>query len=407
MVAAFAALSAWPMYQYRPDHNAVFASSARAVSWSTRLGGKINGGLAFDRGALFVESFDRRVSALDARSGRILWSTAVPNVVMTTPIVADRLVIVGTGTSNVLTQTAGKLIWGRALGDAIIALDEGTGRVRWRRSTVGEDMPSPALVRVRGIDAIVFANGDDHIRAWRVSNGRTLWQWSVAGIASMSSAAFDGGRVFVVIGDGSHSGTQDHTIAIDPNDGHVVWGAPYGNADCSPSIAGGVVFVEGSNADASRPPPNAFNDVAALDERTGRLLWRWYSGYGTFTSTGSDEEGVAGLAMDGAFYEGVPATDEFVAFDARSGTVRWKIHTDAAVKMSAVERDGRLYFGDTGHTLYEVDAKNGRIFARRSYPSFFSVSSPVIVGDTLYVANDDVVRAIPLGTNTSANPSMQ
>jgi outer membrane protein assembly factor BamB len=69
MVAAIlAALAAWPMYQYRPNHNAVFASNARAVSWTTRLGGKINGGLAFDRGTLFVESFDRRVSALDSRS---------------------------------------------------------------------------------------------------------------------------------------------------------------------------------------------------------------------------------------------------------------------------------------------------------------------------------------------------
>ncbi|HKU68085.1 MAG TPA: PQQ-binding-like beta-propeller repeat protein [Candidatus Baltobacteraceae bacterium] len=407
VAAALAAVSAWPMYQFRADHNAVLASPAMRVSWTRRLGGKINGGLAFAHGALFVESFDRRVSALDARSGRVLWSTEVSNIVMTTPIVADRLVIVGTGTSTVLTQSANALVWGRPQGDEIVALDEGTGRVRWRRSTAGEDMPSPALVNIRGVDAVVFANGDNHLRAWAVRDGHTLWERAVSGIASMSSAAVDGRRVFVVIGDGSHSGTHDHLIAIEPNDGRIVWGAPYGNADCSPTIAARTVFVEGSNADARHAQPNAFNDVAAVDERTGTVRWRWYSGYGTFTGAGSDEEGVAGLAADGALYQSIPATNEFIAFDARTGNVRWKIRTGAAVKMSAVERAGRLYFGDTGGTFYAVDARSGRVISRTPHRAYFSVSSPVIVGDTLYVADKDVVRAAAFGTNSSASPSMQ
>lgn len=405
--AALAAFSVWPMYQYRADHNAVFSASNLRVAWARRLGGKINGGLAFADGAIFGEAFDRRVSALDARTGHVLWSTRVPNVVMTTPIVADRMVIAGTGTAQVLTQTAHRLIWGRPQGDEIIALDEGTGRVRWRRTTVGENMPSAALVNIRGTDAIVFANGDDHLRALSVRDGHTLWERTVPGIASMSSAAVHDGRVFVVIGDGSHSGTRDRLIAINPANGRIVWGAPYGNADCSPAIAGGTVFVEGSNADAAHPQPNAFNDVEAVDERTGKLRWRWFSGYGMFTSVGSDEEGVAGLAADGAFYEAIPATNEFLAFDARTGRIRWRVKTDAAVKMSAVEKAGMLYFGDTGRTFYAVNAKNGRMLSRRPFPSYFTVSSPVIFGQTLYVANNDVVRAMPFGTNWSASPSMQ
>jgi outer membrane protein assembly factor BamB len=385
------------MYEFRPNHNAVFGSGAPAT-WSTRLGGKINGGLAFAGGTIFVETFDRRASALDARTGRVLWSTPMPDVVMTTPIVADHLVIVGSGTSHVLTENGSRLIWGRPQGDDVVALDEGTGKVRWQRKTDGEDMPSPALVKIHGTDAIVFANGDDHVRAWAVADGHTIWERSVPGIASMSSAAAADGRVFVVIGEGSHSGTHDHAIAIDPQSGRIVWGAPYGNADCSPAVAGGEVFVEGSNADTSRAQPNAFNDVEALDERTGSLLWRWFSGYGTFTDAGSNEEGIAGLAADGMLYESIPATDRFVAFDARTGHVRWAVRTRAAVKMNAVEKSGLLYFGDTGGTFYAVEATSGRAVAERRYPSFFTTSSPVIFGETLYVANGDVVRAIPLST---------
>lgn len=64
--------------------------------------------------------------------------------------------------------------------------------------------------------------------------------------------------------------------------------------------------------------------------------------------------------------------------------------------MSAVEKNGRLYFGDTGGTFYVVDAGSGRVLSRRMFPPFFSVSSPVIFGNTLYVANAETVRAIPL-----------
>lgn len=370
------------MYQYFPHHNAVFARPGIRAEWARRLGGKINGGLAFSGNALYVESFDERVSALDMRTGSVLWSTPVPGIVMTTPIIADGVVVAGTGTSRVLTQTASRLIWGRPGGDAIVALSAGTGRVLWTYRTVGENMPSPALIRMRGENAIIFANGDNHVRVLRLRDGRLLWQQSVDGVATMSSAAVDGGYAYVV---------TNYLLKLDPANARIVWQARYGNADCSPTVAYGRVFVEGSNRDP-------FNDVAAVDATTGKLRWRWYSVSGTFTGAGSDEQGVAGMAADGALYQAIPATNEFLAFDALNGRVRWRIHTAAAVKMSAVERNGRLYFGDTGNTFYVVDAKSGRIESQRRYSDFFSVSSPVIFGQTLYVANDQVVRAIPIGT---------
>jgi outer membrane protein assembly factor BamB len=387
------------MYQYFAHHNAVFAQPRTAAQWTRRLGGKINGGLAFYGNAVYVESFDKRVSALDLRTGKVLWSTPVNGVVMTTPIVANGVVVVGTGTSQELLESAARVVWGRPQGDAVIALSAGTGRILWSYHTTGEDMPSPALVRVRGDDAIIFANGDNHVRVLRLRDGHLLWQRTVDGIATMSSVAVSNGYAYVVIGGTAYSKSGDSLLKIDPGHGRVLWRAPYGNADCSPTVAFGRVFVEGSASTANRPPNrNAFNDVVAVDDATGKLRWRWYSGYGTFTSVGSDEQGVAGMAADGALYQAIPATNEFVSLDALTGSVRWRIHTDAAVKMSAVERNGRLYFGDAGHTLYTVNARTGKIEERRSYPAFFSVSSPVIFGDTLFVANDQVVRAIPLGT---------
>jgi outer membrane protein assembly factor BamB len=94
-------------------------------------------------------------------------------------------------------------------------------------------------------------------------------------------------------------------------------------------------------------------------------------------------------------YQSIPATSDFVAFDS-GGHTRWKLHTEQPVKMSAVLYNGKLYFGDTGHTLYVVDAGSGRIVGGREYPSYFTVSPPVIVGATLYIVNDDTVLAVPV-----------
>ncbi|HEV2260916.1 MAG TPA: PQQ-binding-like beta-propeller repeat protein [Candidatus Rubrimentiphilum sp.] len=393
LLAALVSVPLWPMYQYGPEHNAVFAGNG-AYSWHRTLGGKINGGLAFAGSRLYVESFDKRVTALDAKTGRIIWSTRMPNVVMTTPVVADGVVIAGTGTNAALPTAT--LAWGRPQGDYVIALNAQSGRTLWKFRTVGEDMPSPAFVRVGGIDAIVFANGDNHLRALSVRDGRLLWTRTLHGIATMSSAAVDRGRAFVVVGTGAFSGARDRTLAIDPDNGRIVWSAPYGNADCSPTVAGGLVYVEGSATDSRRAATaNAFNVVAAIEESTGKLRWRWYSGLGSFDTIGSNEEGIAGMSFGGNYYQAIPATREFAAFDSH-GKVRWKIHTAGSVKMSAVAQNGRLYFGDAAHTFYTVDEKSGHVLARRSFNSFFSVSSPVIAGKTLYVANNATVWALPL-----------
>ena len=388
----------WPMYQMRPDHNAVIPGS-ESVAWVHQFRAKVNGGLALADGTIYVESFDGLVSALDSRTGALRWASQAGGVVMTTPIVADGTVIVGTGTSSVLTQSPARIIWGRPQGDAVVAFDTRNGKPLWKYRTIGEDMPSPVLARIGSTDAVIFANGDDHVRALTVRTGRLLWQAAVQGIDSMSSASVDGDTVFVLVGGPANSTLSDHLLAIDAQNGRIRWSARYGNADCSPTIAYRRVFIEGSSTISNRPPNhNALNDVAALDEGTGKLRWRWYSDLGTFTGVASDEEAIAGLAADGEFYESIPAVDEFAAFDAESGRVRWILRTDAAVKMSAVERNGRLYFGDTGHTFYLVEARSGRVLSRASFAKFFTTASPVIVGDTLYVANDDAVRAVRLGT---------
>ncbi|HZZ64305.1 MAG TPA: PQQ-binding-like beta-propeller repeat protein, partial [Candidatus Baltobacteraceae bacterium] len=289
---------AWPMYQFAPNHEAVFDDTASPVAWQRPLPGKVNGGLAIVGGVVYVESFDHRLYALDARTGAVRWSADLGNIAMTAPIVADGLVIAGTGSNEPLIETPAQTIWGRKKGDAVVALSAKTGAVVWQLRTVGEDMPTPALVHVRGVDAIVFANGDNHLRALRLRDGKPLWAIPTQGISTMSSAAAVGNTIYAISGVPVPGVHHDELYAVNADTGAYLWRSPVGNADCSPTVADGMVFVEGSGNDPRRPEYSAdFNDIVAVDATTGKLRWSWRSGWGYLTPTASHEQAIAGLEV--------------------------------------------------------------------------------------------------------------
>lgn len=396
-VAAIPAV--WPMYQFSPGHNAVFAVREPAYRWRYWAGEKINGGMAISANLLYVGTFGPAVVALDRRTGRLVWKAVMPNLVMTTPIVANGLVIVGTGRDEVALDTGARLVWARRSGDEIVALDAQTGARRWSYRTQGEDMPSAALVRVANRNEIVFANGDDRIRALDVRDGHLLWGTALEGVATMSSAAVEHGLVYVLAGLSAGAHVPDRVYAVRASDGAIVWRAAYGNADVSPTVADGLVFVEDAQTIRGPANRNAFNDVQALDAQTGRLHWSYESELGFLTNVGTNEEAVAGTVDGKILFASLPAARRFAAFDVFTGRVLWSASTHAAVKMSAVIAGGRVYVGDTSGSFYTLAESNGRILSQRDFDEPFTCSSPVIVGSTLYVADSDAVLALALRTS--------
>jgi outer membrane protein assembly factor BamB len=146
--------------------------------------------------------------------------------------------------------------------------------------------------------------------------------------------------------------------------------------------------------------------VAALDPKTGKPFWVYRSAtQGLWSIVGSEEAAVAGTYSNGTFYQSTPFTDEVLAFDATTGTVRWSFHTAGPAKMSPVIKDGRLYIGDTAGILYTLDASNGTLVELRAFKQPFSVTPPVIAGTKMVVVNGTSVHAIPLtGRPTLAEP---
>jgi outer membrane protein assembly factor BamB len=175
----------WPTYQLSADHNAVLKSADAPAhpKWSVDLKAKINGGLAYSGGLLYVATFDHRIVAFKVLDGSIAWQQTFDNIIMSTPVISANAMVIGTGDNG---MTAGseepfayanllqnrEPFWGREGGDHVIAIDPSNGKVRWSFHTAGEDMPSPVIVG----DHVVFANGDAHAYGVKLKSGEIEWQ---------------------------------------------------------------------------------------------------------------------------------------------------------------------------------------------------------------------------------------
>lgn len=383
----------WPTYQHSADRNAVFTKYAIPKDWSYDAKSEINSGLALVRNTLLFTTFSHKVVALDVLDGHELWQAKVKNIAMSTPIVADNTVYVGTGKSGILDRNLiqrvkffRKNVWGVPGGDEVAALDLRTGARRWTYATVGEDMPSALYDRGR----LIFANGDWHAYALRAADGKPLWSTEVGGISTMANAVKAGDEVVVAV-----CGADSDSVALDAATGKVLWKSPYGHCDATPAYADGKIFVSDvANGDTSLQKKTT---IAALDARTGKPVWV-YRGktQGLWSIVGSDEVAVAGTYANGTYYQAAPLEDQFIAFDANSGKIRWRFHTAGPAKMSPVVLNRRVYVGDTAGMFYTLDASNGEILELRGFKHPFSVSPPIIAGNKLLVVNGTSVNAIPL-----------
>lgn len=393
----------WPMYQYASSHNAVFEKPGFIVTWNYDAGAQINGGLAVVGNEIFFDTFDHAVIALDSRTGREIWKASTANVTMTTPIVYRGIVVVGTGRNGKLDKSGAaeyaydpgrskNQTWGRPEGDQIMAFDAVSGASKWSYHTVGEDMPSPAFTGKQ----VIFANGDLHAYSLDANSGALQWSRSLSGVSTMASANVADGVAFI-------STCEDvpyyscSTAAINTEDGAIRWTSPYGNSDSSPTVGDRQVYVSGIVNVPGAFQYGGYTVVAALDEKSGRVLWTHRSGPGPYTTIGSSERAIAGTYHDGTYYQAITTTSEMLALNARTGKVRWSFHSIAPIKMSPViTSSGKLYVGDTAGVLYTINAKSGKLLYTRTFSAPFSTSPPVIVGGALFVVNGTHVMALNL-----------
>lgn len=158
------------------------------------------------------------ISSSNVADLSVAW-TAMFSAGVTSPVIADRRVYVGSNDGNVY------------------ALDAATGAILWSGATGGSIVFSPAVDHGR-----VFVGSDDtKIYAFPTACSTPctpLWTATTMGRISSSPAVADGG-VYV----GAGRGTDGDLWAFDAATGATRWVAPVSAAPLTPAVANGVVYT--------------------------------------------------------------------------------------------------------------------------------------------------------------------
>jgi outer membrane protein assembly factor BamB len=411
----------WWTYALDGTHNAVFSSSFPAVSWTFAVPGAtsldwtivqnttsirdILGfpiGVAVVHGVVFAPNDNGFLYAVDARTGKLLWSANLENQIMTTPIVVQvdqrEVVFVGAGNSDfdytdaVRFGSGGQVIRGTDV-SGIAALDARTGALLWFHPTRGEDMPTPVFVEGR----LIFGNGDGHIYALDPLSGKTLWKTKITSFVSMSSATpADGGRI-VVMG-GTH---PSRIYAVDSRTGKLLWSYhPQGifsssGGDGTWASYGEMVIGQIEIRTPHQAKGTSSAEELALDARTGKLLWSRILGSGKVPPRNKD--GVPDIA-DGVIYTGCPVTHTEYALDLKTGAILWERHLPGIMKAAPLAI-GQWVIQPMGNgMIVTLNRTTGAIAHIYHNPhGGFGPQNGVVIGSTYFIgSNTGFLEAIPL-----------
>ena len=275
--------------------------------WQYKTAGPVPSTPAVAAGVVYVASYDGKIHAIDARSGLPRWKFATAgerrfeaknlhgflpktqtiadpfDVYLSSPLVVDGRVFVGSGDGNVyaLDATTGALAWKFATGDVVhaspavaggtvyvgswdsylYALDAATGAQKWRFHG-GEDpdihnqvgfQSSPAIV-----DGVVYTGcRDSNLYAIDAATGKERWRFDNAGSWVVGAPAVARGKVIFATSDSAQY------VVLDANTGKpVVQVTDKAYMFASPTVAGDVVLTGVLNG-----------TLQARDFASGTLLW--------------------------------------------------------------------------------------------------------------------------------------
>ena len=308
------------------------------TAWATDLtppadrdGEASGGGIAYDGGSVYATTGFGELIALDAGTGAVRWRQKFDAGIGGAP------------------ATDGGSVYVTARDGTATAVSADTGKIRWQvqgtqtaAGVVGVSAPA-----ISG-DQVIFPFSSGQMLAVQRDTGQPVWQAYVSGkrlgraFASVSDLTGD-----PVVADGIiYAGTSAGRLAaVSATTGQPVWTADEG-AVSPPVVAGGAVFIV-----------NDENQLVRLDAGTGAVVWRIDMPY--FTKD-RDKRRKAIFAHYGPVLAGgrlfVAASDgQMKAFDPASGALVGGADLPGGAASAPVVAGGTLY----------VMSKNGQLHAFR------------------------------------------
>lgn len=341
--------------------------------WDTRANaGAANSGAAaspaYTDGKLFVAGVDGKVAAIDAATGKTLWTRRFGKR-------SGFIVHRGENSTRWASGTAvqGELVVVGSLEGEVLAMDASSGADRWHAQVSSEVLAPPAIAD--GI--VVVRSNDGRLFGFNAADGSRRWVYDRASVPALSLR----GNAAPRIADGVVYSGEDNgrVVALRLQDGNVLWeqtlaaGEGRTELDRLQDVDGNVVFADGVVY------AGAYHGmVAALIADSGRPLWTHpLSGY-------------TGVALATTQVYAVDADSNVWALDLRTGASNWKQDGLAYRWLSGPAAMGDyVVVGDLDGYVHWLAAGDGKVAARVRLSKHPIRTAPLVVGDTVFVQDID------------------
>jgi outer membrane protein assembly factor BamB len=384
-------------------------SKPPVLVWSTYVpgGGRVGSGVTYGDGKLFPGSFQDQQIAIDAKTGKVLWTTFTKSAMIFFGSYVDGKFIRGGTDDNTMycfDANSGEILWtymaetsgyfccGTAVGYGMVyspnkdgyiyAIDVETGDLVWRYKGPGTmifpGMPTVADGKVYVTSGQNAAYGDEfgssEFACLNAFTGEAIWTMPIEAYAPRESVAIAYGYLYLIPGEvteavDSTSGDEyelmGHILAIAPD-------SPVSDADCWSMF----------RHDAVR------SSIGVKGPENLSLIWSFTTG-GAVVSSPS--------IVNGIVYFG-SQDHNIYAVDAKYGHKIWSFTTNNTVESSVAVADGKVVTGAEDGYVYCLDAYTGKMLWKTFVNGNQSVtygsavmlrSSPAIVDNTVYIGSLD------------------
>ena len=335
----------------------VMAVSALGFSghemWKLQLDSPITSGITVSGGTVFFGTETGKIFAVNAKSGQVAWEYKADNTIYGVPAVTGDTVIFAQGSGELLAfkATAGGLVW----------TSGGEGGKDLHGRDVNDGLSDGAST---GGGLVYVSKADRKVHAFSTKDGKAAWTYATSDQGVRAAPLYHDGIVFI----GEYDGTFS---MVDAKTGKRLNGGGAGGAVNTPTVNGGNVYFSAWDGSVNCVKINGVEPlwhvnvhdtittqpeisagkivvgtgsgaVIALDEKTGRTLWRFNTNSGSILAKPVIGDGVVIAGAE---------TGSVCVLNLNTGRQAGTLTDATGLSATPAFSDGVFYFG-SGKTLY-------------------------------------------------------
>lgn len=340
----------------RPDYSMNNTYTQVKQRWAFASEANIISTPAVANNLVIVGNQNGRIAAFDLQTGKQKWSYKTTGAVFSSPAVKGNSVIMGSGDGS------------------IYCLNSKTGKLQWKKETGVAVLGSPII----NGDTVFIGGSGNNFYALHVKTGKSIWTFTALNGPVVSKPLLYNGLIIF--------GAWDRNLyALNSSNGTMQWKWSNGSsvinfspAACTPVAANGVIYVVA---------PDRY--ITALNTETGELFWR--------NNDAAVRESI-GISEDGSMIYGKTMQDTLAVYaNSRSKQNAIKIHCGFGyehVPSMLFEKNGLVYFGTRNGVVYCVNPSTKQVLWQHKIDNSMVNSINLLNDHTLVAATMDGKLAV-------------